>query len=115
MKIRLNEDAEIVKTVKEILLVGYIITDCLFDADCFFKVINLFDKSLEFFLIRFALNAEIIGNLCITLKCVRMVVLREGAHLCGSLGGVEAENLINHQSVCNSVWQVVESTELMSH
>ena len=47
-----------VKTVKEILLVNAVITDCLLDAYSIFKCIDSVDKVLKAFLIVLAAEAE---------------------------------------------------------
>jgi len=44
-----------------------------------------------------------------------VIVLREGAHLCGRFACVEAEDLFEHERVCHAVRQMVERTELVSH
>ena len=46
---------------------------------------------------------------------MRVIVLAECAHLCGYLCGIEAQNVIDHKSICDAVRDMVECAELMSH
>ena len=44
-----------------------------------------------------------------------MVILGEGAHLGGDLGGVEAQHMADQQGVGHAVGQVVEGSQLVGH
>ncbi len=44
-----------------------------------------------------------------------MVILRESTHLCGSLGGVEANYLIDKKSIGYAMGQMMERAKLVSH
>ena len=44
-----------------------------------------------------------------------MIVLGEGAHLGGGFGGVEAQDLVHHEGVCQAVCHMVEGAQLVGH
>ena len=44
-----------------------------------------------------------------------MVILGEGTHLHGDFGGIEPQNLLDHQGVGNAMGQMVESTQFVRH
>ena len=46
---------------------------------------------------------------------MRVIVLRERAHLGGNFRRVEADDLVDEQSVCYAVRQVMERAQLVRH
>ena len=100
------------RRVEEVFLVNAVVFDGLLNSDALLELVDSFYKILKLLLVVLAAESEAVGNLCVAGKGVRMVVLRESAHLGGSLGSVEAENLFNHQRVCNAVGEVVKAPSL---
>ncbi|MPN18397.1 hypothetical protein SDC9_165757 [bioreactor metagenome] len=80
-----------------------------------FQLIYCLNQFIELFGIGLPLYTEIIRNLRVSLQCMRMVILREGAHFYRLFGSVEAENLIDHQRVRYTMRQMMKSAELMRH
>ena len=46
---------------------------------------------------------------------MRILILWESTHFSWSSSNIELHNLVDEESVCNTVWEVVECTKLMSH
>ena len=104
-----------VEPVEEVRLVNAIVADRLFDADLFLERVDRGDQTFQLFRIGVAAELEVVGDLRITSKRMRMVILRESPHLDRDLGGVEAQNLIDHQSVGYAVGQMVKCPEFVRH
>ena len=104
-----------VKSVEEVLLVNAVVLDGLLNADSILELVDLLDKTFNLSLVVLAGYTEELSNLSITTHGVRVSILRECTHLSRSLSAVEADNFVDQQSVCDTVGQVVERTELVSH
>ena len=83
-----------VKCVKEVFFINAVFLDALLNSYAVLELIYFLNKIVKLFFVILALYTESVGNLSISFKCVRMVILREGTHLRRNLGGIEAKNII---------------------
>ena len=100
---------------QEVGFVNAVVPDGLFDADFGLQLVDGRDQFFQLLLVRGAAQLQVVGNLGIPRQGVGMVVLGEGTHLRGNLGGVEPQNLVDHQGVGNAVGQMVERAQLVRH
>lgn len=80
----------LVEGVEEIFLIDAVLLDGLLDAYLGFQLFNGGQQVLELLLVVPALDAEEIGAFHVPLEGVRILVLREGAHLGGTVARIEA-------------------------
>ena len=72
----------LVQGVEEVLLVHAVLADGILYADRVLKVAQLLDEEIQGLVVILALDTVVLCNLAVAAQCVRILVLREGAHPC---------------------------------
>ena len=86
----------------------------MFDLNSIHQFLQFLEKFLKYFAVVLACQTYRTANLSVTCKCVRILILWEGTHLSRNFGCIIAQNMKQNQSICNTMWKMMESTQLMS-
>ena len=104
-----------VEAREEVFLIRDVVADRGLNTDAGLKVPERGKEVLKLLSLITTANTESRSDFEVTLKPVRMAVLRERTHLTRHRIGVKAEHFFHHERVGDTVRNVVERTELVGH